>query len=366
MAVPNFAEFVGRLVDAFGEQMEAVRPVDGLLWVKTRDGFLFAFLEDPNRISLEDVRRMFQEVGPAPARLVILAPSRLPLAIGAEVVQRGGTLVEGQRFLELARGLGLETYLGEEPRAVVPRDRGRLLPSAQQLDAAVGRAGDWMNWGVPALALRFYRQALQLKPEFTPAQVGVGRALLALGLREDADRTFNEVLVAHPTDVEARLGKASVLGALGDVPGEVRVYRALLTENADVPRVRAHLLAALLAERQWADAKKEVALMLRTTPDDPQLRFLLGVATAEGGNRGAGEREKQAARALGLTWEREKALCDHLGLEAPPPPAPGAPPPTAASAHRAPVRRGRSKAPSSSPPRKAPPRATSGRARKRK
>jgi tetratricopeptide (TPR) repeat protein len=320
MGVPNFPEFVGRLVDAFGEQMESVRPVDGILSVKTRDGFLFAFLEDPNRISLEDVRRMFQEVAPSPPHLVILAPSRLPLAIGAEVVQQGGTLVEGQRFLELARGLGLETYLGEEPRAVVPREKGRLLPSAQQLDAVIGRAGDWMNWGVPALALRFYRQALQLKPEFTPAHVGVGRALLALGLREDADRTFDEVLNAHPGDIDARLGKASVLGALGDIAGEVKIYRTILEENSDLPRVRAHLLAALLTEKRWSEARKEVAVMLRASPDDPQLRFLLGVATSEGGNRSVGEREKQAARALGLSWEREKALCDHLGLDAPPPP----------------------------------------------
>jgi tetratricopeptide (TPR) repeat protein len=326
MGVPNFAEFVGRLVDAFGEQMEAVRPVDGLLSVKTRDGFLFAFLEDPNQISLEDVRRMFREVAPTPAHLVILAPARLPLAIGAEVVQQGGTLVEGQRFLELARGLGLETFLGEEPRAVVPRDRGRLLPSAQQLDTVIGRASDWMSWGVPALALRFYRQALQLKPEFTPAHVGVGRALLALGLREDADRAFDEVLRAHPGDVEARLGKASVLGAAGDVAGEVKVYRELLEETSDLPRVRAHLLAALLTEKQWSEARKEVSFMLRTVPDDPPLRFLLGVATSEGGNRSVGEREKQAARALGLTWEREKALCDHLGLEAPPPPSAGSAP----------------------------------------
>jgi tetratricopeptide (TPR) repeat protein len=326
MSVPNFGEFVGRLVDAFGEQMESVRPVGDSLWVKTRDGFLFAFVEDPNRVSLDEVGRMFEEVGSSPARLVILAPARLPLAIGAEVVQRGGTLVEGQRFLELARGLGLETYLGEEPRAEVPRDRGRLLPSAQQLDAAMERAGDWINWGVPALALRFYRRALQLKPEFTPAQVGIGRSLLALGLREDADRTFDEVLAAHPSDVDARLGKASVLGAKGDVAGEVRLYRALLGENDDQPKVRAHLLAALLTEKQWTAARDEVRAMLRTAPDDPSLRFLLGVATALAGNESVGEREKQAARALGLTWEREKALLDHLGLPAPPPPIPGAEP----------------------------------------
>ncbi|MCI4318792.1 MAG: tetratricopeptide repeat protein [Thermoplasmata archaeon] len=327
MAVPNFGEFVGRLVDAFGEQMEAVRPVGDSLWVKSRDGFLFAFVEDPNRVSLEEVGRMFQEVGSSPAHLVVLSPARLPLAIGADVVQKGGTLVEGQRFLELARGLGLEIYLGEEPRAAVPRDRGRLLPSAQQLDLVMERASDWMNWGVPALALRFYRQALQLKPEFTPAQAGMGRSLLALGLREDADRTFDEILAAHPGDVDARLGKASVLGARGDVAGEVRVYRSLLSERDDQPTVRAHLLAALLTEKQWSAARDEVRTMLRSAPDDPSLRFLLGVATALGGNESVGEREKQAARALGLTWEREKALLDHLGLPAPPPPVPGSEPP---------------------------------------
>ncbi|EQD34923.1 hypothetical protein B2A_12611, partial [mine drainage metagenome] len=162
---------------------------------------------------------------------------------GAEVVRRGGTLVDGPRFHELVRQLGLGTYLGDEPRAI-PTPERRLLPSAQMLDVALARARTWLDWGVPALALRFFCQALALKPEFAPARTGVGRSLLALGLVTDAERAFDEVLAAHPDDLEARLGKAAAAGAQARPRDEIEMYRALLAEDQARLEVRAHLVAA--------------------------------------------------------------------------------------------------------------------------
>ncbi len=321
MASPTFVAFASALVEAMGQKLDAAKPTPEGLTLRTSDGFLYSFLEDPNVVSLETIQHLLGGEGNVLVRLVVLTPGHLPLAFSQEILSHGGTLVEGGRFAELARQLGLETYLGEEPRPP-PKEARRLLPSAQQLDGIVHRARTWLDWGVPALALRFYRQAAELKPGFLPAKVGVGRSLLGLGLTDDAERAFDEVLAIRPDDVEARLGKAAVLGARSRPKEEIAAYRKLLSEDPSRNEVRAHLLAALIDEGDWAGARGEIEALLRKTPEEPQLRFLHSEALHRTGEMTKGEEERQEARRLGLTFEREVALCKHLGIPPPEPPAP--------------------------------------------
>lgn len=330
MGSPAFVQLVSGLVEAMGQRLDAAKPIDEGLVYRTSDGFLYAFLEDPKEVSLDTVQRLAGGSEPS-VRLVVFTPGHLPPLLEGEIARRNGTVVEGARFNELVRQLGLQTMVGEEPRARPEAER-RLLPSARQLDDVMHRARTWLDWGVPALALRFYRHAADLKPGFLPARVGLGRALLALGLVDDAERAFDEVLSAKPDDLEARLGKASVLGARAQPREEVALYRALLEEDEARTEVRAHLLAALVDLGDWRSAKVEIEAMLETTPEDPQLRFLKGVALEKTGDSGRGAREREEARRLGLSFERESALCQHLGL-----PAPVRPTPTEAPRPRAPA-----------------------------
>ncbi|MCI4372642.1 MAG: hypothetical protein L3K02_03240 [Thermoplasmata archaeon] len=318
MATTSFVELASGLLEAMGQRLDSARPVPEGLTIRTGDGFLYAFLENPDLVSLDTIRRLFGDGDEIPTHLVVLTPGRLPLAISAEVLRRGGTVVEGNRFHELARQLGLEAFLGEEPRAIPARPR-RLLPSAQQLDQVMGRARTWLDWGVPALALRFYRQASSLKPEYVPAKIGVGRALLGLGLVDDADRAFREVLSSRPDDLDARLGLAAGYGARARPKDEIEVYRALLAEDQARLEVRAHLVAALVDLNDWAGARVEIEALLARTPEDAQLRFLLGAAKTKLGLEKQGEKEREEARVLGLSFDREVILCQHLGLPSPAP-----------------------------------------------
>ena len=333
MASTPFVTLASALVEAMGQRLDAAKPTPEGLALRTSDGFLYSFLEDPNTVSLETIRQLLGGEGNVLVRLVVLTPGHLPLAFSQEITNHGGTIVEGARFGELARQLGLETYLGQEPRPP-PKEARRLLPSAQQLDGIMHRARTWLDWGVPALALRFYRQATELKPGFLPARVGVGRALLGIGLIDDADRAFDEVLAVRPDDLEARLGKGAVLGARARPKDEVAAYRRLLAEDETRTEVRAHLLAALIELGDWAGAKSEIEALLAKTPEEPQLRFLHSEALSRTGDKAKGQEERLEARRLGLTYEREAALCKHLGR---PPPEPPAAPATAASSAAAPA-----------------------------
>ncbi|MCI4353516.1 MAG: tetratricopeptide repeat protein [Thermoplasmata archaeon] len=333
MSSPAFSELVGRLTEAFGQQLDAVRPIPEGFLLKTTDDFLYAFLEDPAQVSLSAVQGLLREVVDRPSRLVVFSSGRLPLALTAELIRQGATVVDGPRFRELVTGLNLGGYIGEEPRAVPPRTAARQLPSARQLDEVINRARTWLDWGVPALALRFFRQAIELKPEFAPARNGVARSFLALGLVPDAQRLFREVLTTSPDNLEARLGLAAAAGALGKPGEEIAIYEKLIEEDPDRMEVHAHLVAALVEGGHWSEVTPELEVMLRKTPEDARLRFLHGAALGKTGHETAGKLERDRARGLGLEFETERALSQHLGLPEPERPS-GTEPARPASASR--------------------------------
>ncbi len=362
VASPAFSELVGQLTEAFGQRVEAMRPTDEGFLLKTSDDFLYAFLEDPAQVSLASVQRLLHEAADRPSRLVVFSPGRLPLALTAEVTSKGATVVDGGRFKELVTGLNLGSYLGEEPRATGLRPPARQLPSARQLDEIVVRARTWLEWGVPALALRFFRQALELKPEFAPARNGVAKSLLALGLLPDAQKIFREVLEASPDNLEARMGLGAVAGAAGKPGEEIAIYRRLIEEDPTRTEVRAHLVAALIDASRWTEVPPELKQMLVATPEDARLRFLHGAALQKIGNEAEGRREMERARGLGLEFETERALCSHLGLPVPKRPEapvgipPGTVPPPRARRSRRAARTSTRKASGRPSPRRRPPR----------
>ncbi|MFZ0829725.1 MAG: tetratricopeptide repeat protein [Thermoplasmata archaeon] len=321
MPTPAFSELVGQLTEAFGQRLDAMRPIREGFLLKTTDDFLYAFLEDPAEVSLAAVQGLLHEAADRPSRLVVFSPGRLPLALTAELTEKRATVVDGNRFRELVTGLNLGSYLGEEPRAIPGRPGTRQLPSARQLDEVVIRARTWLDWGVPALALRFFRQALELKPEFAPARNGVARSLLALGLVPDAQKIFHQVLDASPDNLEARLGLAAAAGASGKPSEEISIYRQLIEEDPKRTEVRAHLVAALVEGRHWSELAPELKLMLESSPEDARLRFLYGAALEKTGREAEGRRELERARGLGLEFETVRALSQHLGLPEPKRPA---------------------------------------------
>jgi len=98
MASAAFVQLAGGLVEEMGQRLDSAKPMEYGLVVRTSDGFLFAFLENPLTVSLGMVQKLATEEASAPERLVVLTPGHLPLLITSEVVRAGGTVVEGPRF----------------------------------------------------------------------------------------------------------------------------------------------------------------------------------------------------------------------------------------------------------------------------
>jgi hypothetical protein len=326
---PAFAQLVGKLTESLGQSMDSSRRVGEGILLETTDGFLYGFIEDPGAVSLATGDRLLGESKGGPRRLVLFSPSRLPLAVTERLLRAGASVVEGARFSELVRGLGLGAYIGIEPRPERAGGERRLLPSARVLDEIVTRARNWLDWGVPALALRFYRQANELKPAFAPARIGIASSLLALGLVTDAEAAYREVLASDPNSLDAQLGLAAAKGVTGDTAGELEAYREMLSQEPDRITVRAHLVAALASHHRWAELRPEVETLLRRVPEDPRLRLLRSFALEHTESAREASAERAKARELGLTPEAERAICRELGLPAPSlplTPAPQSPP----------------------------------------
>jgi ABC-type spermidine/putrescine transport system permease subunit II len=103
MAEPVFSHLVGDLVEAMGQTLAAVRPVPEGIYLRTSDGFLYAFVEDPHGLSLATVQRMVEAAPGGGRRLVVFCRHHLPLALTAvrASVERVPLALE-----EVARSLG--------------------------------------------------------------------------------------------------------------------------------------------------------------------------------------------------------------------------------------------------------------------
>ena len=333
MDAREFVRLVNEMLEAMDQHLSAARPDrDGFL-VSSTDGFLFVFAPEPERVTSTSVRHWLATTDAPADRLVLFSPEAVPTPTREEVVRRGGTVVDGRQFVNLVRQLGIESPI--VPPSRPSADLGaHFLPTAERLEGIMGRAQSWSESGVPALSLRFYRQAAALKPEYLPARIGVARSLSALGLWAEAETAWEEVLVLQPGDVDSRLGRAATLGALGRTDEEIGAYRLLVEEFPDLGAPRAGLLAALIESERWPEARAEAEVMARAAPSDPHLRFLYGLAVERGGDPTGAGLEFASARALGLTPPQEAAIRESVGRsirlrrarrEAPPTPRPSVP-----------------------------------------
>lgn len=317
MASRHFAELVDEVARAFGQGGRELKETPEALYLRTPDGIVYAFFEDPRRLTSALIERVLRGQGEDLSRLVVLSLSPLP-PDAVDALERGrASLVTGERFRQLLDGLELTRFVEAGEAAKPPRDPGeerRVLPTAERLDRTLERARLWMAWGVPGIALRFYDEATRLKPEYVPALIGKGMALLALGSVDPAEECFEDALGHSPGDEEARIGLARITGARGDPEGEVEELGKLLKEDPRRTRTRAHLVAALAPQGRWKEVSSHVEEFLTLVPQDPYFHALASVCGERLGQKEAAVRERRAADTLGMTPDLWRRLREDLDL----------------------------------------------------
>ncbi len=303
MSTRGLASLVGAIAESFGQSVREVKQESGATYLATPDGFLYIFLEDPERAGSIVEAEGLSHPSPALRHLVVLSSLALPAEAVKALESAGVTLVAGERFQRLLESLDLATGGPPSSSSAPSGAQRRALPTADLLDSTMDRARVWMEWGVPAIALRFFRRAAQLKPEYLPALRGIAHAYLALGFPEDAEQAFQQVLALHPGDWEAKVGRARVHGLRGDHAREIRMLRELHREAPEVVLIRAHLVAALIDAGRWAEARPHLEALCALAPEDPLLHALLSRVLEHVGDAEGARREAQAAEERGMTPE---------------------------------------------------------------
>jgi tetratricopeptide (TPR) repeat protein len=137
-----------------------------------------------------------------------------------------------------------------------PRSPGALLVQAEAL----------IHRGQPVPAVRACESAHRLDPDADAPLTGMASAWLALGKPAQARAALEQVLVRHPTNLEARLLLARVLGEEGSAPAALSEAEKVLAADPHDWRARDHLGRALRALGKLADARKAFDTCLRINP----------------------------------------------------------------------------------------------------
>lgn len=124
-----------------------------------------------------------------------------------------------------------------------------------------------------ALALKRYRQALELDDTYSEARVGMARCLIKLNLIPDAIEELQKILQDNPEDVEANLVISQIeiiQGGDGIAEGKQKIQQ-ILTVNPENPEANYLMGMACEAQDQKDQAlnyyKKAARLLLKIGPD---------------------------------------------------------------------------------------------------
>jgi tetratricopeptide (TPR) repeat protein len=106
-------------------------------------------------------------------------------------------------------------------------------------------------------AIREYREALRIQPDYADAHVNLGVALYDKGDLDGAIREYREALRIQPDNAYAHLNLAAALAGKGDRDGAIREYRiavdelAALKERAYLSAMRSELRKLTVAEEEY-------------------------------------------------------------------------------------------------------------------
>ncbi len=179
----------------------------------------------------------------------------------AKVLDWAGKFEEAGRLATRAAEL-----LGED--AVSSYLAGRSAEERGELDAAV----------------RHFRQATELKPDYIEPQMRLAKALMSQGSYEDAIEHFREALRIKPDAAEPHNNLGMALMSLERFDEAISHYRQALRIRPEYAAAHSNLGIALMLQGKLGEAISKFREALRLNPDYAEAKSNLGSALLSQGN----------------------------------------------------------------------------------
>ena len=179
--------------------------------------------------------------------------------------------------------------------AVEPSVREQIHEAAASIKASANTAGSAASWGLLArtyhaydfleAAEAAYTNARRLDPESFRWAYLQGVLLEELGLKNEAIEALDAALALRPSDVTARVRRASIRRDLGQTPLAQEELEAVLAERDDI--ALAHCLLGQIAADagEWQQAADRFERVLELQPQASRVRYPLSRAYARLGRQ---------------------------------------------------------------------------------
>jgi len=139
-----------------------------------------------------------------------------------------------------------------------------------------------LSAGNPGHARAFWSMAVDLRPDYIPALLGLAALDRAAGLPTARER-YARVVELAPDELDARRAYGEILGEAGSLEeAQVELRKVLAVAPGDV-RARRALVLVLASRHAGAELVTELSDLVRLDPDDVDARFELAAAQSSVG-----------------------------------------------------------------------------------
>jgi len=172
-------------------------------------------------------------------------------------------------------------------------DQPKVFPKAYLLAGEFyARKGRWQE------AIQQFEAGSRQEPKESPKyRKRIAGVYLAMGKRDEALRTLDDILKEQPADTEARRMRAELLlgsGTLANAAAAVQEYEALVKNNPDDVGLRFELSRAHLARSDPEAARVQLQEVVRRSPGSVPARLLLAATNLRQGRLDAAQNEINA------------------------------------------------------------------------
>jgi tetratricopeptide (TPR) repeat protein len=134
--------------------------------------------------------------------------------------------------------------------------------------------------GRPDEAIKHYKEALRLNPDYEPANINLGLALLSQGKFDECIDYYQEVLRVNPGYARVHNNLGAVLWRLGKIEKATVHFRKAVLLKPDYAEAHNSLGAALIFKGEIEKAIAHLQKALRLNPDYALAKINLGKALA--------------------------------------------------------------------------------------